>query len=54
MELIEHFKEYELAMTEVHQYSDLSLVSYSYTDDMFILQNSNLCKTLPTTNIGII
>ena len=31
MELIEHFKEYELAMTKIHQYYDLSLVSYSYT-----------------------
>ena len=29
MELIEHFKEYELAMTEIHQYYDLPLVSYS-------------------------
>ena len=38
IELIEHFKEYELAMTEIHQYYDLHLVSYSYTDDMLILQ----------------
>ena len=38
MELIEHFKEYELAMTEIHQYYDLPLVSYSYTDGMLILQ----------------
>ena len=38
MELIEHFKEYELAMTEIHQYYDLPLVSYSHTDDMLILQ----------------
>ena len=38
MELIEHFKEYELAMTEIHQYYDLPLVSYSYTDDILILQ----------------
>ena len=38
MELIEHFKEYELAMTEVHQYYDLPLVSYRYTDEMLILQ----------------
>ena len=38
MELIEHFKEYELAMTEIHQYYDLPLVSFSYTDDMLILQ----------------
>ena len=36
--LIEHFKEYGLAMTEIHQYYDLPLVSYSYTDDMHILQ----------------
>ena len=36
MELIEHFKEYELAMTEMHQYNDLPFVSYSYTDDMLI------------------
>ena len=36
MELIEHFKEYELAMTEIHQYYDLPLVSYSYTDGMLI------------------
>ena len=38
MELIDHFKEYELAMTEIHQYYDLPLVSYSYTDGMLILQ----------------
>ena len=38
MKLVEHFKEYELAMTEIHQYYDLPLVSYSYTDDMLILQ----------------
>ena len=38
MELIEHFKEYELTMTEIHQYYDLPLVSYSYTDEMLILQ----------------
>ena len=38
MKLIEHFKEYELAMTEIHQYYDLPLVSYSYTDDMLMLQ----------------
>ena len=38
MELIDHFKEYELAMTEKHQYYDLPLVSYSYTDEMLILQ----------------
>ena len=25
-------------MTEIHQYYDLPLVSYSYTDDMIILQ----------------
>ena len=38
MELIEHFKEYELAKAEIHQYYDLPLVSYSYTDDMLSLQ----------------
>ena len=38
MELIDHFKEYELAMTEICQYYDLPLVSYSYTDGMLILQ----------------
>ena len=38
MELIQHFKEYELAMTEIHQYYDLPLVSYSYTNGMLILQ----------------
>ena len=38
MESIEHFKEYELAMTEIYQY--LPLVSYSYTDDMLILKIS--------------
>ena len=38
MKLKEHFKEYELAMTEIHQYYDSPLVSYSYTDGMFILQ----------------
>ena len=39
IELIEHFKEYELAITEIHQYYDLPLVSYSYTDGMLILQH---------------
>ena len=38
MDLIEHFKEYELAMIEIRQYYDLPLVSYSYTDGMLILQ----------------
>ena len=38
MKLIEHVKEYELAMTEIHQYYDLPSVSYSYTDDMLIFQ----------------
>ena len=38
VKLIEHLKEYELAMWEIHQYYDLPLVSYSYTDDMLILQ----------------
>ena len=38
MELIEHFKEYELAMTEIHQYYEMPLVSYTYTDEMLILQ----------------
>ena len=38
MESIEHFKEYELAMTEIHHYYDLPLLSYSYTDAMLILQ----------------
>ena len=37
MELIEHFKEYELAITEIHQYYDVPLVSYSYTDEILIL-----------------
>ena len=36
--LIEHFKEYELAMKEIHHCYDLPLVSYSYTDNMLILQ----------------
>ena len=39
MELMEHFKEYEFTMTEIHQYYDLPLVSYSYTDGMLILKN---------------
>ena len=38
MKLIEHFKEYELAMTQIHQCYDLPLVSYSYTDSMLIWQ----------------
>ena len=38
MKLIEHFKEYELSITEQYQYYDLLLVSYSYTDGMLILQ----------------
>ena len=36
VELIEHFKEYKLAMTEIHQYYDLPFVHYSYTDEMLI------------------
>ena len=38
LELIGDFKQYELAMTEINQYYDLPLVSYSYTDGMLILQ----------------
>ena len=38
MELIEHFEEYELVMTEIYQYHDLPLLSYSYTDGMLILK----------------
>ena len=38
MKLMKHFKEYELAMTEIYQFYDLPLISYSYTDDMLILQ----------------
>ena len=37
MKLIDYFKTYKLAMTEIHQYYDLPLVSYSYTDDLVIL-----------------
>ena len=36
--LMQHFKEYELAMTEIHQHYDLPLVSSSFTDDMSVLQ----------------
>ena len=53
MKLIEHFKEYELAMTEIHQYYDLPLKSYSYTDDMLILKIPIYVKTVPT-DIGIV
>ena len=45
MELIEHFKEYELAITEMHQYYDLPLVSHSYTDGMLILPIPIYIKT---------
>ena len=38
MKLMEHFKEYELAMTEIHHCYDLPLVSYRYIDDMLIVQ----------------
>ena len=38
MELIKHFKKYELSMPEEHQYYDLPLVSYGFTDCMLILQ----------------
>ena len=38
MKLIEHFEDYELVMTEIHQYYDVPLISYSYTNEMFILQ----------------
>ena len=36
--LMKHFKEYEFPMTEIHQFYDLPLVSYSYTDNMLVLQ----------------
>ena len=36
--VIEYFKEYEWAMTEIHQYFDLSLVNYIYISDMIVLQ----------------
>ena len=36
--LMKHFKENELAMTEIHHFCDLPLVSYTYTDNMFGLQ----------------
>ena len=32
MKLIEHFKVYEMAITEIHQYYDFPLISYSYTE----------------------
>ena len=32
--VFEHFKEYELAMREIHQYYDLPLIHYNYTDDI--------------------
>ena len=54
MNLIEHFKEYELAMIEIHQYYDSPLVNYSYTDDILILQIPIYVKTLPATDIGIV
>ena len=38
MKLIEHFKEYELAMTEIHRNYDLPLVSHSSTDGMLTLE----------------
>ena len=38
MKLMEQFKEYELAMTEIHQYNDLCLINYNYTDGMLISQ----------------
>ena len=44
MKLLEHFKEYELAMTEIHQYYNLPLVCYSYTDDILILQSQIYVK----------
>ena len=37
MKLMEHFKEYELAMAEILQYYDLPLVIYSYTMVMVCL-----------------
>ena len=49
--LMECLKEYELAMTEIHQYYDLPLVSYSYTENMLVLQIPIYVK-LPTTNTG--
>ena len=37
--LIEHFKEHELAMTEIHQYYNLSFMSYGYTADILVSQS---------------
>ena len=48
--LMEHFKKYKVAVTEVHQYYDKALVSYSYTADMLVLQTPIVCKTLLTAN----
>ena len=36
--LVEHFKGCELVVIEIHQYSDLPLVRYSYTDDVLFFQ----------------
>ena len=35
--LMDHFKEYKLVMTEMHQKYDLPLVCYSYRDDKNVL-----------------
>ena len=53
MKLIECFKEYELAMTEIHQYYNLPLVSYSYTDDMYILQIPIYAKHYQQQTLGL-
>ena len=42
--VIEHLKEYKLAMAEIHQYYDLPLLSFNYTDGVVILQILNCVK----------
>ena len=51
--MIEYFKEYELAMTGIHQYYDLPLVSYSYTDDMLLLQSPIYVKHYKQQTMGL-
>ena len=53
MKLIEHFKKYKLAMTDIHQYYDLPLVKYSYTGDMLILQISIYVKHYPQQTLEL-
>ena len=53
MGLIEHFGDYGLAVTEVHQYCDLPLVGCGYNDGMLILQIPIYIKCCQWQTLGM-